>query len=189
MSGNVQEMYQRYNSSDYGYLSQDVKNWLYNSVPDIVDIHFTAPSAYASNDDHITIVFEDNSRLHWYYNTTDHFIIPKKSNSYNSMAKNYIRYNKQDLNWLEDELYEVMDNNTEFFDKPTPTYGRPNYIYNQYGTNFGGKKFTRKSYKRKSYKRKSYKRKSYKRKSYKRKSYKRKSYKRKSYKRKSYKRK
>ena len=170
MSGNVQEMYNKYVEKDWGILSEAVSNWLYHSVPNIRDIHFTAPAAYANNDDHITIVFDDNSRIHWWYNTRKHFTLPDNSNYNNSMAYKYIYYNKQDLNWLEKQLWEAMNRNTKLFDQETPTYGRDEYIYDQYGTNFGtygnygGKKFTRKSYKRKSYKRKSYKRKSYKRK-------------------------
>ena len=167
----VHEMYKKYSEKDYGILSQAVTNWLYHSVPNIRDIHLTAPAAYASNDDHITIVFDDNTRIHWWYNTTKHFTLPQDSIYYNSMANNYMYNNKQDLNWLEKQLWEAMNRNTKLFDKETPTYGRDEYIYDEYGTNknqygtyFGGKKFTRKSYKRKSYKRKSYKRKSYKRK-------------------------
>ena len=110
MAGNIQVMYQRYNDYDYGYLSQNTKNWLYYSVPNIRNIYFTSPAAYASNDDNITIVFEDNSKLHWYYNTMEHFTLPPNSNYHNSMAKNYIRNRNQDLNWLEKQLWEAMDN-------------------------------------------------------------------------------
>ena len=116
MSGSVQKMiYQRNNNYDYGYLTQNTINWLYNSVPNIVDIYSKAPSAHPNSISYITIVFQDNTRLRW-YNNTDHFTLPDDSNYYNSMAMNYIRHNKQDLDWLEDKLEEAMVNNTEIFD-------------------------------------------------------------------------
>ena len=107
MAGNIQvtTMYQRDN--DYGILSQEATNWLYDSVPNIVDIHFTAPTIQVLGI--ITIVFEDNTSLHWFSNA-DHFTLPDNSNYNISMAKNYIRHNKRDLDWLEEQLDEAMNN-------------------------------------------------------------------------------
>ena len=76
MSGAVVEMYiknQIEHSIELGRLSEPLIDWIAANLPTIKDIHLTA---LCKNKDHITILFNDNSKVHWWYKSKQEFMLP-----------------------------------------------------------------------------------------------------------------
>jgi hypothetical protein len=75
MSGAVVEMYindKIEHSIGLGRLSKPLINWIAANLPTIKDIHLTA---LGKNKDHITILFNDSSKVHWWYKREQTFML------------------------------------------------------------------------------------------------------------------
>ena len=89
MSGAVVEMYiknQIEHSIGLGRLSKLLIYWIVANLPNIKDIHLTA---LGKNKDHITILFNDCSRVHWWYNHEQTFMLPDYFQGLRSDGTNY----------------------------------------------------------------------------------------------------
>ena len=89
MSGAVVEMYiknQIEHSIGLGRLSKLLIYWIVANLPNIKDIHLTA---LGKNKHHITSLFNDCSRVHWWYNHEQTFMLPDYFQGLRSDGTNY----------------------------------------------------------------------------------------------------
>ena len=124
MSGKVEEMYSSRNVArsialeriKYPYIE-----YIHKNIPSIKDIHFTIPLAQPSVKDHITVVFDDDSRIHWYYKSNKNFTLPEKFTKYNNVARTYFTTNagpNTNISYIKiirDYIFEIILANSKLF--------------------------------------------------------------------------
>jgi len=83
-----------------GKLNPDTISWIRQNIPSIVEIHLTKLTPTETNPkkkNHITIVFDDCSRAHWWYNDSDDIIIPKQFSASKWHVNTEFRYSRNSI--------------------------------------------------------------------------------------------
>jgi hypothetical protein len=142
-----------------GKLNPDTISWIRQNIPSIVEIHFTKLTPTETNPkkkNHITIVFDDCSRAHWWYKDSDTIIIPKPFSASKWHVNSEFRYSRNSIpvegtnnstitipHYLLNLLYHNMKDHTEIYGDVRDITEYVGHLFslrseeelNEYGTN------------------------------------------------------
>jgi hypothetical protein len=81
-------------SLELGMLDDSTISFIRQNIPSIKEIHLTRliPTEANGKPSHITIVFDDNSRAHWWYTNSEGLTIPRKFSRDKDVYTNFLNF-------------------------------------------------------------------------------------------------